>query len=84
MQRAFVEKGAVQCGFCTPCMIMTAKGLLDPNPSPTEADVKRAISGNVCRCTGYTKIIDAIMVAADEMTIPLGRPNSACRGEKRG
>lgn len=60
IQDAFVEKGAVQCGFCTPGMIMSAKGLLEKNPNPNDKEIKEAISGNYCRCTGYTKIIEAI------------------------
>lgn len=64
IQEAFVNYGAVQCGFCTPGMIMAAKALLDTNPSPTEAEVRRAISGNLCRCTGYVKIVEAIGAAA--------------------
>ena len=64
LQEAFVEKGAIQCGFCTPGMILTAKALLDENPHPSEIEVKRAISGNLCRCTGYIKIVEAIMSAA--------------------
>ncbi len=60
LQKAFVEKGAIQCGFCTPGMILTAKALLDENPHPTEEEVKRGISGNLCRCTGYVKIVEAI------------------------
>lgn len=60
LQEAFIREGAIQCGFCTPGMILTAKGLLDENPNPTEEEIRRAISGNICRCTGYTKIIDAI------------------------
>jgi len=64
LQTAFVEKGAIQCGYCTPGMIMTAKALLDQNPHPTETQIKEAIGGNLCRCTGYTKIVDAIMAAA--------------------
>jgi len=63
LQEAFVEKGAIQCGFCTPGMIMTAKALIDENPHPSEIEVKRAISGNLCRCTGYIKIVEAIMSA---------------------
>jgi len=63
LQEAFVEKGAIQCGFCTPGMILTAKALLDENPHPSEIEVKRAISGNLCRCTGYIKILEAIMSA---------------------
>jgi len=61
LQKSFVEKGAIQCGYCTPGMILTAKSLLDKNPKPTEEEVKQAISGNLCRCTGYVKIIEAIM-----------------------
>ena len=61
---SFVEKGAVQCGYCTPGMIMTAKALLDQNPHPSETQVKQAIGGNLCRCTGYVKIVEAVMAAA--------------------
>lgn len=64
LQRAFHEHGAIQCGFCTPGMILTARALLDENPTPTVGEVKRAISGNLCRCTGYVKIIEAITAAA--------------------
>ena len=65
LQKAFLEKGAVQCGFCTPGMLLTAVNLLDKNPSPTEEDVRRAISGNLCRCTGYQHIVDAIRFSAE-------------------
>jgi len=61
IQKSFIDHGAVQCGFCTPGMILTAKALLDENPNPTEEDVRKAISGNLCRCTGYSKIVEAIM-----------------------
>jgi len=64
IQRAFVEKGAVQCGFCTPGMIMASYALLKRNPRPSEQEVKEAIAGNLCRCTGYAKIVDAIMEVA--------------------
>lgn len=64
LQQAFIEEGAVQCGFCTPGFILTAKALLDSNPHPTEVEVRRAIAGNLCRCTGYDKIVRAIMRVA--------------------
>jgi carbon-monoxide dehydrogenase small subunit len=60
IQQAFVEKGSIQCGFCTPGMVLSAKALLDENPHPDEQDIRRAISGNLCRCTGYQKIVEAI------------------------
>ncbi len=65
LQTAFLEQGGVQCGFCTPGMLMSAKALLDQNPRPTEADVKRHLGGNLCRCTGYAGIVRAVMKAAD-------------------
>lgn len=61
IQKAFIEHGAIQCGYCTPGMIISAKALLDNFPNPTEDQVKMALSGNLCRCTGYKKIIEAIM-----------------------
>jgi carbon-monoxide dehydrogenase small subunit len=64
LQKAFVEHGAVQCGYCTPGMLMSAKALLDHNPNPTEDEVRIAISGNLCRCTGYVKIVEAIKAAS--------------------
>ena len=64
LEQAFVDKGAVQCGFCTPGMIMQAKSWLDAHPQATRAEIERAIEGNLCRCTGYVKIVDAIMQAA--------------------
>lgn len=64
LQAAFIEHGAVQCGFCSPGMILAAKALLDEQPSPTVEEIKVAISGNLCRCTGYVKIIEAIQAAA--------------------
>ncbi len=66
LQKAFIEEGAVQCGYCTSGMLLSAKALLDENPSPKEEDVKRAIAGNLCRCTGYVRIIKAILRAAKE------------------
>ncbi len=65
LQRAFMEHGAVQCGFCTPGMLMSAKALLDRNPHPSDAEIRQAISGNLCRCTGYLKIIEAIKAVAE-------------------
>lgn len=67
LQKAFIEKGAVQCGFCTPGLMMSAKALLDRNPNPTEEEVRHSISGNLCRCTGYSKIVDAILTACEEI-----------------
>lgn len=65
IKNAFIEEGAVQCGFCTPGMILAAKSLLDKNENPSEQDIREAISGNLCRCTGYNKIVSAIKKAAE-------------------
>ena len=65
LQKAFVDEGAVQCGFCIPGMIMSSKALLDEKEKPTEDEIKECIEGNLCRCTGYVKIIDAIKTVAD-------------------
>ncbi|MEM2890059.1 MAG: (2Fe-2S)-binding protein [Candidatus Hadarchaeum sp.] len=67
IQEAFIEEGAIQCGYCTPGMILTAKALLEKNPSPTEEEVRRAIDGNLCRCTGYVKIVKAILKASKRL-----------------
>ena len=67
IQQSFIDHGAIHCGFCTPGLIMTAKDLLDHNPRPTVEEIKKAIAGNVCRCTGYTKIVEAIKDAADRI-----------------
>ncbi len=67
IQQAFVDHGAVQCGFCTPGMILGTKALLDENPNPTRDDVKTALAGNLCRCTGYVKIVDAVLAATETM-----------------
>jgi aerobic carbon-monoxide dehydrogenase small subunit len=67
IQQSFVDCGAVQCGFCTPGMIMSAKALLDENPQPEHEEVRRAIAGNLCRCTGYSKIVEAIEAAAAKL-----------------
>lgn len=64
IQEAFVDEGAVQCGFCTPGMVMSAKALLDENPNPSRVEIKRGLSGNLCRCTGYIRIFDAVEEAA--------------------
>lgn len=66
LQEAFVQHGAVQCGFCTPGMILSAKALLDRNPRPAEAEVREAIAGNLCRCTGYAKVVEAILAVVKE------------------
>lgn len=67
LQKSFVEHGAIQCGFCTPGMVLAAKALLDENPNPSEEEIKHALAGNLCRCTGYAKIIDAVTAAGKEM-----------------
>ena len=66
IQQAFVEKGAIQCGFCTPGMILSGKNLLERNPNPDEEEIRTAISGNLCRCTGYQKIVEAIKAASEK------------------
>ncbi len=70
LQEAFADHGAVQCGYCTPGMTIAAKALLDHNPHPTEAEIREAISGNLCRCTGYGQIVQAIQAAAEKMSPP--------------
>ncbi len=67
LQESFVRKGAIQCGFCSAGMIVTAKGLLDENPKPSREEIRKAISGNLCRCTGYKKIVEAIEEASGKM-----------------
>ena len=67
VQQAFIDTGAVQCGYCTPGYIMSVKALLDRTTKPTAADIEEAVSGNICRCTGYNKIVDAIHLAADRI-----------------
>jgi len=66
LQQSFVDHGAIQCGFCTPGMLMSAKALLDFHPHPTEEEIRTGINGNLCRCTGYAKIIEAIMAIANK------------------
>jgi carbon-monoxide dehydrogenase small subunit len=67
IQQAFVEQGAIQCGFCTPGMIMSAKALLDSNSDPSEEDIRDALLGNLCRCTGYVQIVEAVKKAAAQL-----------------
>lgn len=67
IQQAFLDEGAVQCGFCIPGMVLSAKSLLDKNSSPTRKDIREAISGNLCRCTGYNKIVNAVEKAAKDL-----------------
>ena len=67
IQKAFVEYGAIQCGFCTPGMVLSAKALLDENPKPTEEEIRNGIAGNLCRCTGYLQIIQAIKAASNQL-----------------
>jgi len=67
LQQAFVEHGAVQCGFCTPGMVLSAKALLDANPDPSEAEIRAALLGNLCRCTGYLQIVEAVRAAARKL-----------------
>ncbi len=67
LQKSFADLGAVQCGYCTPGMIMASKSLIDDNPDPSEEDIRIGLSGNLCRCTGYTKIFDAVQDAATEL-----------------
>ncbi len=66
LQKSFVENGGIQCGFCTPGMILSAKALLDENPRATEADIKQALAGNLCRCTGYVQIIESVEAVVDK------------------
>ena len=67
LQSAFVETGAVQCGFCTPGMVLSAKSLIEKNQNPTELEIREALSGNLCRCTGYQKIVEAVKIASETM-----------------
>ena len=67
IQEAFIEAGGIQCGFCTPGMILTIKAMLDKNPNPTDDEIKEGLAGNLCRCTGYTKILDSVRKAVEKM-----------------
>jgi carbon-monoxide dehydrogenase small subunit len=79
LQSAFVSKGAIQCGFCTSGMILSAKALLDRHERPSREEIRRAISGNLCRCTGYQKIVDAIERAAEMVSSEKGEDNGSER-----
>lgn len=68
LQQAFVEKGGIQCGFCTPGFVMSALALLQENPRPTEAEARAALSGNLCRCTGFVKIVEAVLSTTEQLT----------------
>ncbi len=68
LQQAYVQHGAIQCGYCTPGMIMASKALLDSNSNPTREEIKRAIAGNLCRCTGYKKIVEAVEAASESIS----------------
>ena len=67
IQEAFIKHGAIQCGFCTPGMVMFTKAFLEENPKPQDEEIREALSGNICRCTGYVKVIEAIKAASEEM-----------------
>ena len=77
VQQAFIDTGAVQCGYCTPGFIMSVKALLDRSKNPTPEEIEEAVSGNICRCTGYTKIVDAIQIAARQLQGPTGLTSKA-------
>jgi carbon-monoxide dehydrogenase small subunit len=86
IQQAFVEKGGIQCGFCSPGMILSAKALLDDNPNANEEEIKESIAGNLCRCTGYVQIIDSIKTVSgyfkeDEPTVVAWKTDDQDRGE---
>jgi carbon-monoxide dehydrogenase small subunit len=74
LQAAFIQHGAIQCGFCGPGMLLAAKALLDSNPSPSGDEVREALSGNLCRCTGYSKIVDAVLSASRDMAREMSTP----------
>ncbi|MDI3547205.1 MAG: aerobic carbon-monoxide dehydrogenase small subunit [Halanaerobiales bacterium] len=81
IQEAYIEAGAVQCGFCIPGMVLASKKLLEENPQPDEGEIRRGLSGNICRCTGYQKIIDAVKLAAKKLA---GTGKLAGAGKSRG
>jgi carbon-monoxide dehydrogenase small subunit len=88
IQEAFADAGAVQCGYCTPGMVISAKALLDRNPDPSEAEIREAISGNLCRCTGYGQIIEAVQLAASRLraeqlaVAAVAPPTALLKGER--
>jgi len=77
LQESFVENGAVQCGFCSPGIIMTAKALIDKNPNPDEEDIKEALAGTICRCTGHFKTVEAVQKAAEHISKEPGNDSKA-------
>jgi len=77
LQKSFIENGAVQCGFCSPGIIMTAKALIDKNPNPEEEDIKEALAGNICRCTGHFKTIEAVQKATEHINKEPGNDSKA-------
>jgi len=77
LQKSFIENGAVQCGFCSPGIIMTAKALIDKNPNPDEEDIKEALAGTICRCTGHFKTIEAVQKAAEHINREPGNDSKA-------
>ncbi|MCD6500359.1 MAG: (2Fe-2S)-binding protein [Deltaproteobacteria bacterium] len=79
IQKAFVAAGAVQCGFCTPGMVLATKALLDETPEPTDEEIRRALDGNLCRCTGYVKILDAVHISVDALKTGGQHPDQAGR-----
>ena len=83
IQEAFADAGAIQCGFCTPGMVISTKALLDHNPDPTEAEIRDALSGNLCRCTGYGLIVEAVTIAAERLRDLVSSPGSSLREEGR-
>ena len=83
IQEAFADAGAIQCGFCTPGMIISTKALLDRNPDPSEEEIRDALSGNLCRCTGYGQIVEAVTIAAERLRDLISSPGSSLREEGR-
>lgn len=79
LQESFLSHGAVQCGYCTPGVLMSAKALLDKSPNPSREEIVEALSGNLCRCTGYVQIVEAVEKAAEELNVPQGGNKSSVR-----